>query len=31
MSLVEIRKTAVTVETIIHEDGPPPSVPLQQR
>ena len=30
MSLIEIRKTAMTVETIHHEGGPPPAVPLQQ-
>ena len=29
MSLVEIRKRSLTVETILHEGGPPPAVPLK--
>lgn len=30
MSLIRIRKTALTVETIHHEGGPPPERPLRQ-
>ena len=29
MSLIEIRKKAVTVETVFHEGGPPPEKPLR--
>lgn len=29
MSLIEIRKESLTVETIYHEGGPPPAVPLR--
>lgn len=29
MSLIEIRKRSLTVETILHEGGPPPAVPLK--
>jgi hypothetical protein len=29
MSLIEIRKRSLTIETILHEGGPPPAVPLK--
>ncbi len=29
MSLIEIRKRSLTVETLFHEGGPPPAVPLK--
>jgi hypothetical protein len=29
MSLIEIRKRSLTVETVLHEGGPPPVVPLK--
>ena len=29
MSLIEIRKRSLTVETIYHEGGPPPATPLR--
>ncbi len=29
MSLIEIRKRSLTIETIFHEGGPPPAVPLK--
>ena len=29
MSLIEIRKKAITVETVFHEGGPPPKTPLR--
>ena len=29
MSLIQIRKKVLTVETVLHEGGPPPAVPLR--
>jgi hypothetical protein len=29
MSLIEIRKRSLSIETIFHEGGPPPAVPLK--
>lgn len=29
MSLIQIRKRSLTVETVFHEGGPPPAVPLE--
>ena len=29
MSLIEIRKRSLTIETVYHEGGPPPAVPLK--
>ncbi len=29
MSLIQIRKRSLTIETILHEGGPPPAVPLK--
>jgi hypothetical protein len=29
MSLIEIRKRSLTIETILHDGGPPPAVPLK--
>lgn len=29
MSLIEIRKRSLTIETVFHEGGPPPAVPLK--
>ncbi|WP_280187705.1 amino acid synthesis family protein [Delftia sp. PS-11] len=30
MSLIQIRRTALTLETVYHENGPAPAVPLRQ-
>lgn len=30
MSLIQIRKTALTLETVLHEGGPAPATPLRQ-
>lgn len=30
MSLIQVRRTALTIETVFHEGGPPPPTPLRQ-